>query len=66
MEANRDFHSLVIGLSTAMYSGIHLCTQVGVIVTRMPLCSATVILINFIFQSLIVETGTQSCDSAYC
>ena len=45
-----EISSLVIGLSTAMYSGIHLCTQVGVIVTRMPLCSATVILIVQIFR----------------
>jgi len=42
IEISTDY--LVIGLSTAMYSGIHLCTQVGVIVTRMPLYSATVIL----------------------
>ena len=48
IEISTDY--LVIGLSTAMYSGIHLCTQVGVIVTRMPLCSATVILIVQFFR----------------
>ena len=44
---------LVIGLSTAMYSGIHLCARVGVIVTRMPLCSATVILSESIISERI-------------
>ena len=33
---------LVIRLSTAMYSGIHLCTSVYVIITHRPLYSSTV------------------------
>ena len=33
-----------MAVSTAMSSGIHLCTQVDVIITRRPLCSSTVIL----------------------